>query len=73
VKSSDWKIILPTESISYNMCHCFNKQNSCIMPTNLIDSFCVYILFFVTDRVRVLCEAGNKVFYIGEVDLSFKV
>jgi hypothetical protein len=78
VKSSYWKIILPTQSISFNMCHCFNKKNFCIMPTkcvcgSFIDSFCVDILFFVMDRVHVLCEVGNKVLYIGEVDLSFKV
>jgi hypothetical protein len=40
---------------------------------SLIDSLSVDILFFVMVRVHVLCEVGNKVFYIGEVDLSFKV
>jgi hypothetical protein len=43
-----------------------------IVRRSFIDPFCLDILFFVMDRVHVLCEVGNKVFCIGELDLSCK-
>jgi len=43
-----------------------------IVCRSFVDPFSVDILFFVMDRVHVLCKVRNKVFCIGEVDLSFK-